>query len=305
MALKPYISPAVTAPSFLCTALKHIELAALVHIRWRWPAQDPTEIIEMRLRGRSLFELGAFPTAKQILGGVRDGVIRSSFIVFFYSWSNSTLQWAGYQPCYTKSKTPALPGSARVSIASYLGRSAPLHLEYITLLKQRGDNEGQIRKRPDGRWEARIRLPDGTRKSFYAKTRNEVARKLRTFQSRMDKGLLAEKHKVLLGDYLGDWLEVSVRPTVRPRTHKRYSELVRLHIKPYLGRVSLATFNPQQAQHWINALVETDLSPATIHRTRGVLRRALNVAIQWELVDRNVAHDGRYAEGKNESASSR
>jgi hypothetical protein len=36
---------------------------------------------------------------------------------------------------------------------------------------KRGNNEGSITKRPDGRWEARIGLADGRRKSFYGKTR--------------------------------------------------------------------------------------------------------------------------------------
>ena len=160
-----------------------------------------------------------------------------------------------------------------------------LSAEYTTLARRRGSREGQIRHRPDGRWEAHIRLKDGTRKSFYAKTRNEVARKLRSFQNRMDKGLLAEDHKVLLGDYLDDWLEVSVKPSVRQRTLKSYKGHVDLHIKPYIGRLPLSTFNPQQAQFWINSLMETDLSATTIHRVRATLRRALNVAIQWELVN--------------------
>ena len=44
--------------------------------------------------------------------------------------------------------------------------------------RHRGNNEGMIRKRSDERWEARISLPDGTRKSFYGKTRQEVQGKL-------------------------------------------------------------------------------------------------------------------------------
>ena len=45
---------------------------------------------------------------------------------------------------------------------------------------RRGHNEGTIRQRPDGTWEARLSLPGGRRKSFHAKTRREVQDKLRT-----------------------------------------------------------------------------------------------------------------------------
>jgi hypothetical protein len=45
---------------------------------------------------------------------------------------------------------------------------------------RRDNNEGLIRKRVDGRWEARISLPDGKTKAFYAKTRAEVADRLAT-----------------------------------------------------------------------------------------------------------------------------
>jgi hypothetical protein len=43
---------------------------------------------------------------------------------------------------------------------------------------KRGNNEGSIIKRSDGRWMARLTLPDGTRKTIYAKTRQEASRLL-------------------------------------------------------------------------------------------------------------------------------
>ena len=40
-------------------------------------------------------------------------------------------------------------------------------------MAKRGNSEGSITKRPDGRYEARVTLPDGKRESFYGKTRQE------------------------------------------------------------------------------------------------------------------------------------
>ncbi len=51
------------------------------------------------------------------------------------------------------------------------------------MAKKRGQNEGSIRKRPDGTWEARVTIgimADGKQKqkSLYGKTRQEVSAKM-------------------------------------------------------------------------------------------------------------------------------
>lgn len=44
-------------------------------------------------------------------------------------------------------------------------------------MKRRGNSEGSIRQRPDGRWETMIRLPGNQRKHFYGETQT-LARSL-------------------------------------------------------------------------------------------------------------------------------
>lgn len=46
-----------------------------------------------------------------------------------------------------------------------------------------------ITKRADGLWEARVSLPDGKRRCFYGKTRQEVQRKLAQARRSLDDGL--------------------------------------------------------------------------------------------------------------------
>jgi hypothetical protein len=41
---------------------------------------------------------------------------------------------------------------------------------------KRGNNEGSIKLRGDGRYEARVTLPSGRRKSYYGKTRADIQR---------------------------------------------------------------------------------------------------------------------------------
>ncbi len=54
---------------------------------------------------------------------------------------------------------------------------------------KRGNNEGSITHRSDGRWMARVTLADGTRKTLYAKTRQEVAQRLKSTLRDIESGL--------------------------------------------------------------------------------------------------------------------
>src|SRR5262245_13767259 len=96
---------------------------------------------------------------------------------------------------------------------------------------RRGNNEGTITRRADGRWEARSTLKGGKRQRFYGKTRQEVSRLLAMAVRDRESGLPLVGEKQTVEHYLVSWLETS-RHTVRLRTWKRYAEYVRLHIVP-------------------------------------------------------------------------
>ena len=89
--------------------------------------------------------------------------------------------------------------------------------------------------------------------------------------------------------FLARWLEDVVRSSVRPLTFISYCQLVRGHIVPALGSVVLSKLTPQQVQAFMNAKLSDGLSPRTVQYLRAVLRRALNQALRWDLVVRNVA----------------
>jgi hypothetical protein len=54
---------------------------------------------------------------------------------------------------------------------------------------KRGNNEGSILHRSDGRWMARMTLDDGARETFYGKSRQEVLRLLASALRDRDAGL--------------------------------------------------------------------------------------------------------------------
>ena len=83
------------------------------------------------------------------------------------------------------------------------------------------------------------------------------------------------------------WLD-DVKPTISPRTFARYEQTVRVHLKPTLGRTPLSKLRPQQIQALLNAKLVSGLSPRRVGIIHAVLRTALDQAVQWDLVPRNV-----------------
>jgi integrase len=156
---------------------------------------------------------------------------------------------------------------------------------------RRGNREGSIRLRPDGRWEARISLPDGRRKSFFAKTRADAAKKMTEAAAERDKGIYTvTDDRQTLGNYLTQWLETQRPPIVKPRTWDRYELDIRLHITPALGRIRLTKLTAIQVQSFYAAKRAEGLSPASIAHIHAVLHAALEDGERLGVVARNVAH---------------
>ena len=160
-------------------------------------------------------------------------------------------------------------------------------------MSRRGNKEGSIHKRKDGRWAcvADMGYSNGKRrrKYLYGKTRREVQERLTAVQHEIQRGIPVSSDRQTLAQFLAVWLESSVRPRVGPKTYVSYEQLVRLHTAPSLGRHSLRKLEPQHVQSWLNEKLSSGLSPRTVQYLRATLRNALNHAIRWGLVARNVA----------------
>jgi integrase len=169
------------------------------------------------------------------------------------------------------------------------------------MANRRGRNEGSIYERKDGRWASDVSLgyENGKRKriTLYGATRNDVHEKLTDYLHKQQKGEVIPTGKKTLGEFLDQWLEDSVKPSLRPRTYASYEEAVRLHIKPALGHTRLGKLAGQHVQRFLNQLAEKEsatvkgqkLSPRTVAYNRTVLRMALTVAVEWRLIQNNPA----------------
>lgn len=159
-------------------------------------------------------------------------------------------------------------------------------------MPRRGKGEGSIYKRADGRWEGIINLGymDGrrVRKSVYGRTRREVQEKLARILADSQRGLPVLDERTTVGAFLEQWLE-TVRNRVRPKTYRSYEQVVRVHLVPVLGTIPLVKLQPHHVHHLVSSRLDRGLSPRTADYCRVVLRAALNDALKWGLLARNVA----------------
>jgi integrase len=157
---------------------------------------------------------------------------------------------------------------------------------------KRGNGEGSITRRDDGRYMARytVHTKDGPRrKTLYGRTRADVAEKLARALSDRSSGLVFDAGALTLSEYLDRWLSHSVRGSVRQRTFERYEQIARVNIKPTLGRIKLKAITPTHVRGLYREKLDDGLSPRTVQYIHTTLRKALKEAVQDGLIPRNVA----------------
>jgi integrase len=153
--------------------------------------------------------------------------------------------------------------------------------------KRRGHGEGALFQRADGRWVARLNLPDGSRKTYYGTTQKEAAAKLKEAKKDLDDGVDLNAEKLTVAQYLDKWLASSVKPSVKPKTYEGYESICRVRVAPKIGTKKLAKLTALDLQALYTDLAESGLSPRSVHHTHRVLHRAFVQAVRWRLIPRN------------------
>lgn len=155
------------------------------------------------------------------------------------------------------------------------------------MAKRRGNKEGSIyRRKDDGRWIGQVSV-DGHRMSKSCKTQREAREWLKQTLVQVEDGLTIKGARTTLASYLDSWLETT-KPTVRPKTWVQYEQIVRQHVKPTLGAIRLKDLRPDHVQTLYTSQLERGLGPRSVRLIHAVLHRALNQALRWGLVRRNV-----------------
>src|SRR5215204_2929639 len=157
---------------------------------------------------------------------------------------------------------------------------------------RRGNGEGTITRRKDGRWEAKytVYTAEGPkRRALYGKTRKVAADKLARALADRTSGHTFDTENMTVGEYLDRWLNDSDKGSVRTSTYERHEQIVRLHLKPTLGCVKLSKLTPAHVQGLYRDKLDSGLSPATVQKIHTVLHKALAQALKWNMILRNAS----------------
>ncbi len=119
------------------------------------------------------------------------------------------------------------------------------------------------------------------------------ARKLATLRKaeHASESKLAPEVKVAQGEItLDDFMRDHYMPHAKnqKRSWLRDDQLFRLRIGPKFGHLPLKNITRYEVQKFHNDLVKEGLSPASADHHVKLMRRVLNVAIQWDMLEKNV-----------------
>lgn len=158
---------------------------------------------------------------------------------------------------------------------------------------RRANGQGTIYEiksgRSAGHWRCAVKLPDGTRRTYYGKTKEDVEAKLLDAQHAIKHNAPMPPPRTLtVGTYVTDWLE-DQRDHLRPSTTAGYLANIKHHIVPSLGTVKLADLQPADVRRLHRESKARGLGARSVRYVHMTLNRALKQAEADGVVGRNVA----------------
>ncbi|MFL5626880.1 MAG: tyrosine recombinase XerC [Ktedonobacteraceae bacterium] len=155
-------------------------------------------------------------------------------------------------------------------------------------MPKRGNGEGSVyQRKSDGKWVTSITLDNGRRKVLYSNTQQEAIKKLKKASQQQEQGTLTVGPQHTVAQYLDYWLSV-YKQRIRPRSHERYEQIIRLHLVPTLGKIKLDKLSPQHVQQLYSKKLEEGLSTNTVLVIHGMLHKALKSAMRLGILAQNV-----------------
>ena len=164
------------------------------------------------------------------------------------------------------------------------------------MAKRSAQGSGTIRKRADGRWEARYtsgydpKTGKQVQKSVYGATQKEVRQKLTQITASIDNGTFIQPDKISVSQWMDIWM-TDYCIALKPSTLSAYRRNTKNYITPCIGSVSIQALNPAQIQRMYNSFWKgTDgkqLSNKTVRNIHGILHKALQQAVFLGIIATN------------------
>ena len=155
---------------------------------------------------------------------------------------------------------------------------------------RRGDNEGNIRQRSDGRWEVRLsagidyKTGKPRRTSTCCNTRQEAIAILQQQSHEVRTQGWRDPMSVTLGEWYEYWLNTYMKDTVKQSTYAGYRSYLNKHFC-VLGKILLKKLEPHTLQEFYNyKFREEGLSPKTLRNYHMALHKCLQQAVKERLL---------------------
>jgi integrase len=155
----------------------------------------------------------------------------------------------------------------------------------MNMAKKRGNNEGTVYKRRDGRWCAQVSL-SGKRITKYAKTQRECHDWVREITNKIEHGMTFDATQLTLERYMQSWLtgkDLSIRQNTA-RNYRRYAEQ---DILPVIGKMRLQNILPAHIRQLYLRMQAEGKGSRTIQLVHATLHCALKQAVKERLIGYN------------------
>jgi integrase len=149
-----------------------------------------------------------------------------------------------------------------------------------------GNGEGNIRQRPDGRWEGRYHDATGKRRSVYGKTRQDAANKLAAKIANKVCAETTQDATITAREFFAEYLE-AVRDTIKRRSYETSADIIRVHLNPEFAGKRLRDIDRKSIQGMYSRKRDNGLSASRVKRIHDVLAASLNVAVKWGYIAKN------------------
>ena len=114
-----------------------------------------------------------------------------------------------------------------------------------------------------------------------------AAQALQIFEMKKARREVSVPTAMTVGMWLNRWLTEIVAPNRARSTTYGYSNIIKNHIEPALGKVALQELTPQQIQAYYLSMREQGLCGNTVHKHHQLLFTALECAVRQEVLLRN------------------
>jgi integrase len=145
-----------------------------------------------------------------------------------------------------------------------------------------------IAKRADGRWRARYRDSRGREHARHFTRRIDAQRWLDSVTTAVQTGTYVDpaRGKVSVSEWSARWLAGQAH--LKPSTYERYASVVRKHVVPEWGELSLADVSHADVQAWVSRLT-AGRSASTARKAHRVLSLILSLAVRDGRLAKNPA----------------